>query len=116
MTFSSLLIIGLGLLLFLVLFVCVHNSSESTRGMITEVMSYASGNIGVYSKGDVCSICLNAFPDEPSAEQKKKNRNLKCNHSFHTECISEWFKTSNVCPMCRDVQSPVEMSAVSSSV
>lgn len=26
---------------------------------------------------------------------------LECEHSFCIDCISEWIKTSNSCPMCR---------------
>jgi hypothetical protein len=26
---------------------------------------------------------------------------LQCFHKFHKECISQWFKSQNFCPICR---------------
>jgi len=41
-----------------------------------------------------CAICL---------EELNNNNKviLECMHSFHTECITEWFKNNNTCPFCR---------------
>lgn len=47
-----------------------------------------------------CSICLNMISDN-----KKR---LHCNHSFHSNCILQWFQQDNRCPICRDVQSEYE--------
>jgi hypothetical protein len=47
-----------------------------------------------------CSICLNMISDN-----KKR---LNCNHSFHSNCILQWFQQDNRCPICRDVQSEYE--------
>ena len=43
-----------------------------------------------------CAICL---------EELKENNKiiLECNHSFHLECIKEWFKNNNTCPFCRRI-------------
>ena len=44
-----------------------------------------------------CTICLNGFRDgEPLGQ-------LRCHpqHTFHIECISEWFRKSITCPICR---------------
>lgn len=42
-----------------------------------------------------CCICMD------------KNTNnwvdIPCGHSFHNECIIQWYQTSNTCPICRSV-------------
>ena len=42
----------------------------------------------------LCSICLDDFED---GEQV---RELRCNHIFHVQCIDEWLRTKDVCPLC----------------
>ena len=46
-----------------------------------------------------CSICLDKI-------KKNNHCTLKCDHSFHFECIMELYRTrnqfSNKCPLCRD--------------
>jgi hypothetical protein len=42
-----------------------------------------------------CSICL--------TDLEKNIKKLKCEHSFHENCINKWINTSiNTCPLCRD--------------
>ena len=51
-----------------------------------------------------CSICLSDITTE---EQINKNqeiiKQLNCGHNFHTECINEWTKLNNTCPICRAI-------------
>jgi hypothetical protein len=42
-----------------------------------------------------CSICLTSIDN--------KKTDLNCTHSFHTNCINEWFKTNKSCPLCRKI-------------
>ena len=42
---------------------------------------------------DDCSICYNSL--------KEDSIKLRCSHTFHRTCISQWIKTSPTCPMCR---------------
>ncbi len=39
-----------------------------------------------------CPICL---------ENTQKTYIIKCSHIFHTNCLEEWAKVSNSCPICR---------------
>ena len=45
-----------------------------------------------------CAVCLDEMKKgEEMCELKK------CGHVFHYECVDEWFKSKNSCPVCRDV-------------
>lgn len=46
-----------------------------------------------------CSICLE--------ELNNNSRKLKCSHTFHKECIDNWFKhiSERCCPLCRQIHS-----------
>lgn len=57
---------------------------------------------------DKCPICRN-FIFEPSLNSDSSNQNCKknsgpvigvCGHAFHADCIHNWTKTRNVCPLC----------------
>jgi hypothetical protein len=28
---------------------------------------------------------------------------LDCKHTYHTNCLNEWIKDNNTCPLCRNV-------------
>ena len=45
----------------------------------------------------MCSICFIPFD-----RNTKVNYLPKCNHVFHTSCITEWFKSHGTCPICRE--------------
>jgi len=42
-----------------------------------------------------CSICLLNY------EKNDELRKLLCSHTFHKDCIDNWFKNSSTCPICR---------------
>jgi len=46
--------------------------------------------------GERCSICMASY------EAEELLRTLPCKHEFHAQCIDEWIKVSNRCPMCKD--------------
>lgn len=54
---------------------------------------------------EMCTICLSIYTDDDMITT------LKCRHSFHEECINEWYATSNTesesvganCPCCNEV-------------
>lgn len=47
-----------------------------------------------------CAICLEMVVPKPVREAEKP-RVLDCSHIFHRECIGEWIKKKDHCPMCR---------------
>ena len=50
-----------------------------------------------------CAICRNHI-FEPSINSADNCETCAvvgtCNHAFHHECITNWLKTRNVCPLC----------------
>lgn len=44
----------------------------------------------------MCSICFVAFENNVMVTSLPQ-----CNHFFHQECITEWFKSHGTCPICR---------------
>lgn len=42
---------------------------------------------------DECPICL--------VEDTREMRRMHCGHVFHADCIMQWAKWSDACPMCR---------------
>ena len=54
---------------------------------------------------EMCTICLSIYTDDDMITT------LKCRHSFHEECINEWYATSTSenesaeanCPCCNEV-------------
>ncbi len=49
-----------------------------------------------------CSVCLYSL--------KTNVKVLDCKHSFHENCINEWLKAKNNCPLCRYPIKTVEIS------
>jgi Ring finger domain len=44
-----------------------------------------------------CTICM----EDVKSNNTNSSKRLTCGHAFHTECIMQWFRMSNVCPVCR---------------
>ena len=45
---------------------------------------------------DVCPICLDNLEGKPTYK-------IQCGHTFHTDCIMKWFRSSSGnCPCCLD--------------
>ncbi|KAG5605321.1 hypothetical protein H5410_026813 [Solanum commersonii] len=42
-----------------------------------------------------CSICLDDYYD------KEKLTEISCGHIYHFDCIREWIKLKNICPICK---------------
>lgn len=63
----------------------VFNSTVSSQPKFTNILNSES----------TCSICLEVLHN-----QEKPIKILPCNHCFHQDCIEEWYKSSEKCPLC----------------
>ena len=52
----------------------------------------------VRERGTVCDICLIGFEPEDVIAWSS---NPKCDHAYHTDCISDWLMRQPTCPSCR---------------
>eukprot|EP01061_Rhynchopus_euleeides_P012048 TRINITY_DN2164_c0_g1_i1.p1 TRINITY_DN2164_c0_g1~~TRINITY_DN2164_c0_g1_i1.p1 ORF type:complete len:275 (+),score=57.27 TRINITY_DN2164_c0_g1_i1:276-1100(+) len=44
---------------------------------------------------DPCIICQEEYAVDDNCQT------MPCSHTFHRDCLGQWLKTSNVCPVCR---------------
>jgi hypothetical protein len=64
-----------------------------TPSLLEVISSWASP-----SSKDECCICLDEYiPGETISMAKTP----ECKHLFHRDCVLEWMKTNDFCPLCR---------------
>jgi hypothetical protein len=56
---------------------------------------------------NTCAICFDTISIESLLSKKNENKpkkmmSLDCKHTYHINCIEEWAKKSNTCPICRN--------------
>jgi len=91
---------------------------QNTSMMQTDVNQIIE-NQKIYAeklRNNECSICKSLIFGKPKSIYKLANNQigkwiyidkpnnpckLICNHIYHSNCISTWFKKKNSCPMCR---------------
>ncbi|GFH44546.1 hypothetical protein CTEN210_01020 [Chaetoceros tenuissimus] len=86
--------------------VCTNESYDLSINTVSTRSSIAAEDSGKeLHEEDVCSICLESFVSDGKAlEASDVLCAPNCSHSFHKECIMEWFlsQSSNLtCPDCR---------------
>ena len=48
--------------------------------------------------GEQCAICHEQYLDNENVRKL-----TTCSHSFHSQCIENWFNEQYNCPICREV-------------
>jgi hypothetical protein len=69
-------------------------------------------NPSLFKAQSECAICLDKFTT------KSKVSPLACDikHYFHTQCIAQWIRTKNQCPLCREEIRTVDLRALSPKI
>jgi hypothetical protein len=61
-----------------------------------ESLNLFTENNNIVNQNNICSICLHDMNDKNLTYEIKE-----CKHVFHTNCLIEWFRANNSCPLCR---------------
>ncbi|XP_010523805.1 PREDICTED: putative RING-H2 finger protein ATL21A [Tarenaya hassleriana] len=61
--------------------------------------------------GIICPICLSEYASKDTVRCIPE-----CEHCFHAECIDEWLRLHNSCPLCRNSPSPAREGAAAIAV
>ena len=72
-----------------------ENNREQTSQYLVQnhiIMAYVTEPME--KSADECVICLEPFV------KNEKIGILNCCHAFHLECITKWYNTNQVCPLC----------------
>ena len=73
-----------------------ENAGKVSKGLkklqIDEIMTMTW--IEGRTKQDTCTICMDRF------KLGSKYKRLKCDHEYHSDCVSEWLQQSKQCPVC----------------
>ncbi|OQS04405.1 hypothetical protein THRCLA_03353 [Thraustotheca clavata] len=71
-------------------------SSKQGKGLVEYLSTHkAQATIDVRENARECVICQ---VDIDKADQVTR---MPCQHIFHTECLGQWLKIGNSCPICR---------------
>jgi hypothetical protein len=68
---------------------------EKCQKVGVEKINLNSDGINTHAFCSDCTICTESFKHGESVKQ------LSCKHSFHPNCIDEWFIRQPNCPTCR---------------
>ena len=93
-SFQRMLLITMSLIIMSIscLSACCRHCEESPKQPTTLTETILFTDI---MSNETCSICLESFA------KNEKISLLSCNHTFHKQCITEWFKKDTSCPICR---------------
>ncbi len=70
--------------------------NEPNNGMKDNDINKIKSKIYADNNNDKCSICLEDI------KIGNKVRILVCGHNYHQECLDNWLRINDTCPICRD--------------
>jgi hypothetical protein len=77
-------------------FVLDTEESRNPQGLSVDDINTVHGEAQPAQNGNAqCSICLE------NIDEGVRCNTLQCEHTFHTQCITQWFATHTTCPVCR---------------
>jgi len=82
----------------------IHNNNKAASpqqhhpSLCEVISSWASVGSIPPPSADVCCICLEVYS---AGDTICVAKNPNCDHLFHKDCVLEWMKTNDQCPLCR---------------
>ncbi|KAK6919140.1 Zinc finger, RING-type [Dillenia turbinata] len=73
------------------------SQEDITRLLVTRSFSASSGT---GQSSEICVICQEEYEDKETVGA------LLCAHEFHANCIGEWLRRKNTCPICKGTGLP----------
>ena len=74
------------------------SNNNNTVSHHRRTLSFSWARQVAHSKDNECCICLEGYePGEVICVAKA----VGCNHVFHKDCVAEWLKRKDHCPLCR---------------
>ena len=116
----------IGMIFISLFFLCIFKNSVPESQREKKIKEFLDKNKNKQIKNifnESCIICLDNFQEEEQNKQNKQNNKenkedkntlkkeeekieekttvLECGHKFHDNCIINWLKKNNKCPICR---------------
>ena len=71
---------------------------QSVNRFIQFIMNKSILEFDYKMYGEECPICFEIFDE---LEDTSLLCTLRCGHSYHKECLTNWLSKDNTCPNCR---------------
>lgn len=90
--------LGVITLLQALMSVSMYIRTRFAKSQITQVAEKGNNGPGIQSRsGKTCVLCMDVRTNVSA---------IRCGHLFCYDCILDWLKTKNECPVCRDPAKP----------
>jgi hypothetical protein len=73
------------------------SNPEQELNINVPIQKYSTLSDNVKKNYTECSICYEKYDENSNISI------LSCKHCFHTDCIKNWGKRKNNCPICREI-------------
>ena len=103
--FETAIIILLSLIIIILIYFTNTNRQVPIESELLDKLATVKYDTESFPQDQQCLICFNDYANGEDITF------LPCDpkHHFHNQCISQWLKTNNICPVCR---SPITLASL----
>ncbi|XP_051150336.1 RING-H2 finger protein ATL64-like [Andrographis paniculata] len=84
----------------------IHGLSEEAINTCLKIRNVSRGVVVGDEELLICSVCrerLYLWEEEDKTKTTTEIAELGCGHDFHVDCIKQWLRRNNRCPLCRAI-------------